>query len=394
MWSVMVLFNSFLVITASADSLSGPPTGQSLSGPLEAQGCVDDEGCSEPPPLKRWALPPGSSEKVRLPVDVDGDRTFKTTVEPLGSSGVIFRVSPFLNSVEVDYMLSFKRVLIPEDSLWRRSSFVNLPGNKKGILARRVEALLSLPRESFGVSIQQMQCYPKGGHYHPHYDSARLDQLNATLPADFPGGPGVYPNAARYVTLVLYLSDGGPDVGGETYFPFEGLARERVGWDVAYAVSPQSNTTALRETAQMWTEHCRDQKQGAFVTPKKGEAIFFYNHLTTSDGRVGEMDPLSFHGSCPILRGEKCMVNIWVSVPPTQFGYPTSRHCTAHHSSTHMCRPIDAERERVLRTEFLSYVSGEAPDRDWSDLTKAGGFARLSRRQHGLRSAAEGDTEV
>eukprot|EP01062_Namystynia_karyoxenos_P074730 TRINITY_DN7170_c0_g1_i1.p1 TRINITY_DN7170_c0_g1~~TRINITY_DN7170_c0_g1_i1.p1 ORF type:complete len:236 (+),score=63.01 TRINITY_DN7170_c0_g1_i1:643-1350(+) len=226
--------------------------------------------------------------------------------------------------------------------------------------------LLRLSPQLFDVSLLQLQRYNKDQFYHPHYDSCRLDQLNASLPDDFPGGPKVFPNAARYVTLILYLSDGGgKDLGGDTYFPFAGLddrLSSEEGWDLAYAVSPGGRADGLRDSAKMWQDHCtRHRRRGIFVPPKRGSMVFFYNHFTDSAGRLHEMDVLSFHGSCPATV-EKRMANFWVSVPPELFSTeksPGSAGCTDHDWTHHQCRDISHAEERQRRSQFKLWLSGD-----------------------------------
>ena len=39
----------------------------------------------------------------------------------------------------------------------------------------------------------------------------------------------------------------------------------------------------------------------------------WYNHrLNDETGWVGELDPYSYHGGCPVIRGEKWIANFWI----------------------------------------------------------------------------------
>jgi len=43
------------------------------------------------------------------------------------------------------------------------------------------------------------------------------------------------------------------------------------------------------------------------VRPSKSRAVLFYSQFPN-----GTLDPLSFHGGCPVLNGTKWMANLWV----------------------------------------------------------------------------------
>ena len=43
------------------------------------------------------------------------------------------------------------------------------------------------------------------------------------------------------------------------------------------------------------------------VTPKKGDAVLFYNVKPS-----GEREPMSFHGGSPVLGGEKWIMTKWI----------------------------------------------------------------------------------
>lgn len=49
-------------------------------------------------------------------------------------------------------------------------------------------------------------------------------------------------------------------------------------------------------------QHCRSKMS---VSPMKAQAVLFY-----SQKRLGEMDPMSIHGGCPVLQGEKWAANL------------------------------------------------------------------------------------
>jgi prolyl 4-hydroxylase len=104
--------------------------------------------------------------------------------------------------------------------------------------------------------------YQPGEEYTAHHDFVYPSQRHRYQPT-------------RYATLLLYLND--DFTGGETNFP--------------RAINP--------------THH-----EGLTVTPKKGQAVLFYNILP--DGNV---DDFSQHQSLPVQKGEKWLANLWVWDP-------------------------------------------------------------------------------
>ncbi|CAG7816864.1 unnamed protein product, partial [Allacma fusca] len=46
---------------------------------------------------------------------------------------------------------------------------------------------------------------------------------------------------------------------------------------------------------------------GIATVPRKGSAVFWYNLL-----RSGAVDSNSWHGSCPVILGEKWIANKWI----------------------------------------------------------------------------------
>ena len=57
-----------------------------------------------------------------------------------------------------------------------------------------------------------------------------------------------------------------------------------------------------------WEEGMDGQCASRFaVPPKKGDALLFYSMQPD-----GALDPLSWHGGCPVLNGTKWAANVWV----------------------------------------------------------------------------------
>ena len=58
------------------------------------------------------------------------------------------------------------------------------------------------------------------------------------------------------------------------------------------------------------------------------QAVLWYNHLVDEEtGWVGELDPYSYHGGCPVIKGEKWIANFWIkfsdTIEDTLTPYPT-----------------------------------------------------------------------
>ncbi|XP_017773011.1 PREDICTED: prolyl 4-hydroxylase subunit alpha-1 [Nicrophorus vespilloides] len=112
----------------------------------------------------------------------------------------------------------------------------------------------------------QVVNYGIGGHYEPHFDFARREEINAFKSL----GTG-----NRIATVLFYMSDVAQ--GGATVFP--------------------SIKTAL------W--------------PKKGTAAFWYNLHASGDG-----DRSTRHAACPVLAGSKWVSNKWIHERGQEFRRP------------------------------------------------------------------------
>lgn len=150
------------------------------------------------------------------------------------------------NTGEVaDYRRSSRGFFIPTN--WNDSVL-------KGI-ERRISDLTNIPIEN-GESLHVLH-YDVGGEYQPHFDFFN--------PKTNGGADNLRRGGQRIATCIMYLNT--PEAGGETIFPKANLA----------------------------------------VTPKKGDAVLFYN--CTPDGIV---DPNSFHGGAPVKAGEKWIMTRWI----------------------------------------------------------------------------------
>ncbi|XP_067619710.1 prolyl 4-hydroxylase subunit alpha-1 isoform X2 [Eurosta solidaginis] len=112
----------------------------------------------------------------------------------------------------------------------------------------------------------QVVNYGIGGHYEPHFDFARKDEIRAFAGLN---------TGNRIATVLFYMSD--VEQGGATVFTVLNLA----------------------------------------VWPKKGSAVFWYNLH-----RSGEGDVRTRHAACPVLTGSKWVANKWIHERSQEFRRP------------------------------------------------------------------------
>ena len=54
---------------------------------------------------------------------------------------------------------------------------------------------------------------------------------------------------------------------------------------------------------------------GISVKPETGKAIIWYNHFVDPEsGWLGEQDVHTYHGGCPVRKGEKWVANFWIKI--------------------------------------------------------------------------------
>jgi 2OG-Fe(II) oxygenase superfamily len=168
--------------------------------------------------------------------------------------------------------------------------------------------------ESHGDGLQILR-YNVSKAYNSHLDW--IEDKTGELEHDFEsGGSG----GNRFATILMYMSDMGPDAGGETVFP--------KGWpphlDPSDRVSAEDALEALRASEQgnvlvhgSWEERLVAQcRTRLAVRPHSSRAVLFYSQYPN-----GEVDPASLHGACPVLSGQKYAANLWAWNTPRQ-GYP------------------------------------------------------------------------
>ena len=163
---------------------------------------------------------------------------------------------------------------------------------------RGVASLLRLtpPADRLLTSVEPLLCvrYDEGQFYEPHHDFFAGDP-SATLPAEAAFAPPKGSN--RYATVVVYIEE--PFEGGETIFPFS--AQTSNASDALDGVS-----FAGAEEAPSCDFPTLKQRRGLMVTPKRGDALLFYDQLPS-----GALDGRTRHGSCPVVKGRKTAANVW-----------------------------------------------------------------------------------
>lgn len=150
--------------------------------------------------------------------------------------------------------------------------------------------LTGVPYDAGKVDGLQIVRYNVGEFYntHPDYFSSRSDP-------DFDFNP--YSGGSnRFATVFMYIND--VEEGGCTVFP-------KV--DSPNPTEPSQEEQALfdkgsLEYSMLWNCHTK-----LAVPPKQGTAALFYS--VTPDGRV---DPMAYHGACPVTKGVKWGANIWI----------------------------------------------------------------------------------
>lgn len=167
-------------------------------------------------------------------------------------------------------------------------------------LVRRAANLTGLPDAVVaGEKKMQVLHYGKRGHYSCHWD---------TPPDHCPNGPVV-----RLGTMVLFLHE--PEAGGQIAFP----AADKAGSE-NYNVSQWAS---LKNECQR-TDRCTSMG-GVVVTPKKGDAVLWYNVQANHWRNDGEGHYLyegtnsflwnSMHCAAEVSAGEKWVANMWFRVP-------------------------------------------------------------------------------
>ncbi|KAJ3672244.1 hypothetical protein LUZ60_006965 [Juncus effusus] len=161
-----------------------------------------------------------------------------------------------------------------KDSRVRTSSGTFLQRGRDKVIRtieQRIADYTFIPVEH-GEGLQILH-YEVGQKYEPHFDYF-LDDFNTKN-----GGQ-------RMATVLMYLSD--VEEGGETIFPNAKINSSSLSWH-----------DDLSECG----------KNGLGVRPKAGDALLFYSMKPDAT-----LDPLSLHGGCPVIRGNKWSSTKWMHV--------------------------------------------------------------------------------
>ncbi|PFX31383.1 Transmembrane prolyl 4-hydroxylase [Stylophora pistillata] len=192
------------------------------------------------------------------------------------------------------------------DQTWVNQRALDDPVLNKVI--ERVVELTRLSREIiYGSERIQIVRYGKHGHYHAHFDSEtdkrtdkRCCQLHEDVVQAFNKDEGC--RLCRYITILFYLND--VEEGGETAFPMA----DNVTLSMEYLTSSRGDVDYFN-----LSHNCH---QGLAISPRKGTAIMWYNHLLDDEsGWMGARDDFSLHGGCDIKKGEKWIANLWITAP-------------------------------------------------------------------------------
>ena len=171
---------------------------------------------------------------------------------------------------------------------------------------RRVAALLALPSERLWRGIEPLLAveYPEGTFYEPHFDffgggggSDKLSEPAFTPPH----------GSNRFATVIVYLTSAGEPgdggfVNGHTVFPFAGFVNGSDSLDGVAFAGAVPGAPACSFPAPSTPKAAR----GMLVQPRRGDAILFYDQRPD-----GSLDGRARHGSCPVVRGTKRVINVW-----------------------------------------------------------------------------------
>ncbi|VVB15122.1 unnamed protein product [Arabis nemorensis] len=209
-------------------------------------------------------------------------------VKQVSSKPRAFVYEGFLTELECDHVVSLakadlKRSAVADNdsgeskfSEVRTSSGTFISKGKDPIVSGiedKISTWTFLPKEN-GEDIQVLR-YEHGQKYDPHFDYFH-DKVNIVR-----GGH-------RIATVLMYLSN--VTKGGETVFPDAEVPSRR---------KLSENNEDLSDCA----------KKGIAVKPKKGDALLFFNLHPDAIP-----DPMSLHGGCPVIEGEKWSATKWIHV--------------------------------------------------------------------------------
>eukprot|EP01060_Flectonema_neradi_P015008 TRINITY_DN216_c3_g1_i1.p1 TRINITY_DN216_c3_g1~~TRINITY_DN216_c3_g1_i1.p1 ORF type:complete len:368 (+),score=63.75 TRINITY_DN216_c3_g1_i1:57-1106(+) len=248
-----------------------------------------------------------------------------TNEEPITATGVgpgIIHLKNLVKPHEIRKIMQKTQTRLKPVSLtstnvgaWRSSKMLTTSsGNGPSTLNKRIKEITQLSDTLINNATIQVQQYDVHDRYLPHYDSKLLSGLGVPTPRD------AYPYVGRFLTIVVYLTDAD---GGETIFPFSHMSADEA-WEYASHSSPSEKISKTSKIVSYWENYCecvrKNPSSGVSVKPVAGDAVLFYSHYDNEDGKLGEINPNSFHGGCVVApNSEKYMMNYWVNIHPTMF---------------------------------------------------------------------------
>lgn len=282
--------------------------------------------------------PEGQNEAVWEPAarsmsPSDGGDADRLLLQTLSTSPPIFRIAHLLGDAVLDDLLAaaspnFERSPVTVSPRitppgfahadlyppWRRvddrrtshSSWVhgyNDPRRSRSsarAVQRRVAAVLRLDSNRVRRAVEPLHAveYSRGEYYEPHLDFFTTGHADTVPNKDAIFAP---PNGSnRFATFIVYLTSvDNADDGGQTIFPFSMPSSASGGLQgVAFAGDHGAPSCAF---PTIW------QQQGLMVEPRRGDALLFYDQRPD-----GSLDERTRHGSCPVVRGTKRVINAWV----------------------------------------------------------------------------------
>lgn len=248
--------------------VQNPKAQAPLQPSLDVQRALARHGHAEP--QQRSTQPyqhEGMGLQIGNSVDIDGHRI--GVVSRLDKPHVVV-FDNVLSAAECQQLIKLSRArlatsttvddltgnAVPHPDRRSEGTFFHL--NETAFIAKldaRIAALMQLPVAN-GEGLQILN-YLVGGEYKPHYDY---------FPPELSGSAvHIARGGQRVATLVIYLNT--VEAGGETIFPEINLS----------------------------------------VVPVQGRAVYFSYY-----DKNGNIDPLTYHGGNPVVRGEKWIATKWV----------------------------------------------------------------------------------
>ena len=139
-------------------------------------------------------------------------------------------------------------------------------------------------------------------------------------PDSIDSGPGPH-SMQRIVTFLMYLND--VEEGGSTIFPRGNGLNQHIS----------------RHDTEPWNlQHYCNQNETLKIKPKRGRAIFWYNHHTDLS-----WDPNTIHGACHVKKGIKYVAQRWIRWHTTQtLGFNPLQNSL--NRASHLHRQLDEQK--------------------------------------------------